>query len=214
MRKYIFTLLIILFTAGLYAQDSPDSRRIVDKTYTDYISSNGTKLSFALSTIESDGTEYGSQEGEASVKGNKFKLEMEDMDVWFDGKTQWVLMKNINEVNISNPTESELASISPLALLGIYKEGYLLKTPLSKTVNKKSVHHIEMVPANGNKEFKAISISIDKASNRLVQAMFTMNNNMQTKIDITEYNDNYKFSDNDFTFNLKEYPKVEIIDLR
>ena len=71
-----------------------------------------------------------------------------------------------------------------------------------------------MNPVNGNREYKTISVFIDKSNDRLVQANFTMNNNMQTKIDITDYNDNYKFSDSTFIFDKKQFPNVEIVDLR
>ncbi|NLD23501.1 MAG: hypothetical protein GX670_04640 [Bacteroidales bacterium] len=214
MKKSIFTILTLLLAVGLFAQNSAESRKIIDKTYNDYISSEGIKLSFVLTTIDSEGEEYDSQKGVAFIKANKFHLEMNDIDVWFDGKTQWVLMKNIDEVNISNPSESELASISPLALLGIYKDGYSLKAPLSKTLNNKNVYQIEMTPMNAGKDFKSIKINIDKASGRLTQALFTLKNNMKTKIDITDYNDNYKFGDSDFIFDKSKYKDTEVIDLR
>ena len=214
MKKSIFTILTLLLAVGLFAQNSAESRKIIDKTYNDYISSEGIKLSFVLTTIDSDGEEFDSQKGVASIKANKFHLEMNDMDVWFDGKTQWVLMKSIDEVNISNPSESELASISPLALLGMYKDGYLLKAPASKTLNNKGVHLIEMTPIDATKEFKSINIYIEKVSGRLIQAFFTLKNNMQTKIDITNYNDNYKFNDSDFIFDKSQYKYTEVIDLR
>lgn len=214
MKKSIFTILTLLFAVGVFAQNSSESRKIVDKTYNDYISSEGIKLSFIFTTLDSDGDEYDSQKGVVSIKGNKFHLEMNDMIVWFDGKTQWVLMKSIDEVNISNPSDSELASISPLALLGLYKDGYLLKAPISKTVNNINAHLIEMTPMDANKEFKSINIYVEKLSGRLTQALFTLKNNMKTKIDITDYNDNYKFSDSDFVFDKSEYKDTEVIDLR
>lgn len=214
MKKSILLISILLLAFALFAQDSPDARKIVDRTYNKYISSEGIRLSFVFTTLDAEGTEYDSQKGVASIKGDKFHIEMENMDVWFDGKTQWVLMKGIDEVNISNPSERELAAISPLALLGIYKDGYILKAPLSKSINGKRVTQIEMNPVNGNREYKTISVFIDKSNDRLVQANFTMNNNMQTKIDITDYNDNYKFSDSTFVFDKKQFPNVEIVDLR
>ncbi|HLW10880.1 MAG TPA: LolA-like putative outer membrane lipoprotein chaperone [Fermentimonas sp.] len=214
MKKSILLISIFLLAFTLFAQDSPDARKIVDRTYNKYISSEGIRLSFVFTTLDAEGTEYDSQKGVASIKGDKFHIEMENMDVWFDGKTQWVLMKGIDEVNISNPSERELAAISPLALLGIYKDGYILKAPLSKSINGKRVTQIEMNPVNGNREYKTISVFIDKSNDRLVQANFTMNNNMQTKIDITDYNDNYKFSDSTFVFDKKQFPNVEIVDLR
>ena len=37
---------------------------------------------------------------------------------------------------------------------------------------------------------------------------------MQTTIDVTDYNDNYKFSDSDFVFDKSQYRDSEVIDLR
>lgn len=214
MKKSIITIFTLFLSLGIFAQNSAESRNIVDKTYKDYISSDGIKLSFTLTTIDSQGQEYDTQKGKASVKGDKFHIETTDMDVWFDGKTQWVLMKSIKEVNVSNPSDSELASISPLALLGLYREGYVLKSPISKSLKNRSVYQINMIPVNGNAEFKDITVYIDKTSSRLLQAEFTMKNNMKSKIDITDYNDNYKFSDSDFVFDTTKNRDLEIIDLR
>lgn len=214
MKKSIITIFTLFLSLGIFAQTSAESRSIVDKTYKDYISSDGIKLSFTLTTIDSQGQEYDTQKGKASVKGDKFHLETTDMDVWFDGKTQWVLLKSIKEVNVSNPSDSELASISPLALLGLYREGYVLKSPISKSLKNRSVYQINMIPVNGNTEFKDITVYIDKTSSRLLQAEFTMKNNMKSKIDITDYNDNYKFSDSDFVFDTTKNRDLEVIDLR
>lgn len=214
MKKSIITIFTLFLSLGIFAQNSAESRNIVDKTYKDYISSDGIKLSFTLTTIDSQGQEYDTQKGKASVKGDKFHIETTDMDVWFDGKTQWVLMKSIKEVNVSNPSDSELASISPLALLGLYREGYVLKSPISKSLKNRSVYQINMIPVNGNAEFKDITVYIDKTSSRLLQAEFTLKNNMKSKIDITDYNDNYKFSDSDFVFDITKNRDLEIIDLR
>lgn len=155
------------------------------------------------------------QQGEAHIKGDKFKLEMEAMEVWFDGKTQWVFIKEVNEVNISQPTEQEIASISPIALLGMYKNGYSLEKLIETTVNGKNAYRIEMVPGTGsNRDFKSLSVAIDRATHTLVQAILTFSNDLRTQIDITKYNANYHYPDSEFTFNPIDYPGVEIVDLR
>jgi outer membrane lipoprotein-sorting protein len=136
------------------------------------------------------------------------------MDIWFDGETQWVWMKDVNEVNISNPSAQEIATISPLALLGMYKNGYTLKAPRSQTMNGKNVYVVEMIPATSNKEFKAVKTAIEKNSYTLVQVILTMKNGMTNKIDITDYNANHLLSDATFKFDVTAYPKVQIIDLR
>lgn len=214
MKRNIFTLAILFIASLAFAQNSSESKNILDKAYNTYTASNGIKLSFKLATTEANGTAYQPQSGEAMIKGNKFKLTMDAMDTWFDGKTQWVLMKDVNEVNISNPTGEEIASISPLALLSMYKTGYTLKAPVSKTVNGKSAYVINMTPTANNKDFKAVSVAIDKKTDQLLQVNLTMSNGMKNKIDISNYNANYKFTDSEFVFDKANHKGVEIVDLR
>lgn len=214
LKKYILTATALFFALATFPQNNSSARAMLDKAYAAYEASSGIRLSFQSMTLEPDGTEYISQTGIASIRGNKFKIETEAVDIWFDGETQWVLMKDVNEVNISNPTGQEIAAISPLALLGMYKNGYTLKAPLSRTLNGKNVQWIEMVPVTGNRDFKAVSVALDKSTYTLVQVILTMNNGMKNKIDITRYNANHQFDDAAFRFNKSNYPAVEMIDLR
>lgn len=213
MGTIFSTLIVLLMSASVFAQSSADARKILDKAVGTYEQSSGVKISFKATTKESGGSTY-TESGTAMFKGNKFNLEMEAINTWFDGKTQWVLMKDANEVNISNPTPQEIATISPFALLGMYKSGFSLKAPVSKTIQGKSVDVVEMTPSANNGDFKMVSIAIDRKTNTVVQVNLTMKNGSQTKIDISSYNANYKFSDAEFIFNKDKYPKAEIIDLQ
>lgn len=214
MKRNIFTIAILFIVSAAFAQNSGEAKSILDKVYSGYELSEGITLSFKATTQDANGETYQPQAGKALIKGNKFKLTTDAMDVWFDGKTQWVLMKDINEVNISNPTGQEVAAISPLALLGMYKSGFSLKAPLSKTVNGKSAYVIDMAPAATNKDFKSVSVAIDKKANTVLQVNTTMSNGVKNKIDITNYNANHKFADSEFVFNKNNYKGVEVVDLR
>ena len=214
MRTITSLLLIFFFSGYTSAQNSTDARALLDKAYATYEASDGIRLSFKSTLTDKDGTAYAPQSGEAYIKGDKFKLEMDAMDVWFDGKTQWVLMKDVNEVNLSAPTATEIASISPLALLGMYKNGFTLKAPASKTINGRSTHLIDMVPAGGNKDFKSITAAIDKESGNITQVILIMTDGMKNKIDISGYNTNHQFSEDLFRFDKNKHPDVEIVDLR
>lgn len=214
IKRNILILAALLLTFASFSQSSPQSGAILDKAYEAYEASQGIILSFTATTSEADGTTYMTQSGKAAIKGNRFQLEMEEMDIWFDGETQWVLMKEANEVNISNPTGQEIAAISPLALLGMYKNGYTLKAPLTGKVNGKNVYQIDMVPTHDRNDFKSVVVAIDKTTNTIVQVTLTMRNGMLNKIDITNYNANHQFSDVYFQFDQTKHPRVEIVDLR
>lgn len=74
--------------------------------------------------------------------GGKFALVMGDIQVYFDGKTQWAYSATDKEVTILNPTADELADANPASILStlssafkgskVKGETYRL-TPLSKS---------------------------------------------------------------------------------
>lgn len=213
MKKTIITIFAIIFSLSTFAQSSNEAKSILDKAYAIYKNSKGIKIDFSFSAIENNST-YMQQKGVAMVKGNKFKINTNDVETWFDGKTQWILLKEYDEVNISEPTIEEVASISPTALLGMYKNGYTLSTPTTQKVNGKDANVIKLTPLSSTSDFKSITVAIDKANQTIVQVLLTLKNGVDNKIDLTSYNTNYNFNDADFVFNKTKYPKAEIIDLR
>lgn len=214
MKKIILTFTALLALALLQAQTAADARTILDKAYSAYENSKGINILFTITTTGQDGTKYPPQKGSAQVKGNKFKIETSTINTWFDGKTQWVLMKEMNEVNISYPSNEELATISPLALLSMYKTGFTLNPPVSKTVNGKSALVIEMVPTGNKSDFKKISVAIDARDSSVVQVDITLKDGMRNRIDVNSYNTNFNYSDAEFLFNIDQHKGVEIVDLR
>ena len=215
MHSIILTLSILLLSAATYAQkSSSESKVILDTASKLFEQSEGVKLSFNLSSDNPNGGVYEPQEGIAFVRGNKFKLELPSSITWFDGTTQWVLLKDANEVNISNPTAQELVSISPLGLLNMYKKDYTLNKPVERTFNGKVTTEIELTPNNKSQEFKTLTIAIDKKTNSVVMVRFTTRDGNKNKLTIANYNSDNKYSNDMFLFNKHNHPGVEIIDLR
>ena len=213
-RLFILTIATIFFASFAHSQSSAESKVILDKAYQQFAKSNGVKLSFVLTMEDADGSEYEPQNGTAFVKQDKFKLDLAFASTWFDGKTQWVLLKDANEVNISNPAPQELITISPLALLNLYKTGYNLKKPMNKTVKGKELIQIEMTPIDKKQEFKMLTIALDKKTNSVTNVSFTTKDGIKSSLAITSYQTDNNFTNDMFTFNKLNHAGVEIIDLR
>lgn len=213
MKKGIITILALIVSLTIFSQNSDKAKDILDKAYSTYEKSSGIKIEFSF-VAEEGKTIQMQQKGTAIVKGNKFKIETNDIETWFDGKTQWVLMKEYNEVNISEPSTEEIASISPTALFGMYKNGYTFGSPVSKTINGRMASQILLTPANNQSEFKNIEVAIDNEKNTIIQVKLVLKNGVSNKIDITSYNTNFRFNDSDFILNIKDYKDAEVIDLR
>ncbi len=214
MRSIILSLSILLLSVASYAQSSAESKAILDKASQLFEQSEGVKLSFILSPDSPEGGAFDPQEGVAFVRRNKFKLDMPYSTTWFDGTTQWVLLKDANEVNISSPTDEELISVSPLGLLNMYKTNYVLKKPVAGSFNGKATTEIEMLPISKSQDFESLTITLNNKTNSVVMVKFTTRDGNKNKLTISDYNSNNKFTDELFQFNKINHPGVEVIDLR
>lgn len=213
MKKSILILALIGMTAVVFAQSSTPSKEILDKAYTAYTASKGVGFDFSFQTVDTSGKALPPQKGSAMAKGNSFRLSMPEMITWFNGKTQWVLLKSTNEVNISNPTPSEIASVSPMALLSMYQSGYQLKQPTTQTIAGKRAWVIAMTPTTKS-DFRQITVAIDTRTYQILQVKSVLQNGMRSEVNIGAYNAKNNFPDAIFSFSKSNYPEVEIIDLR
>ncbi|NLZ96229.1 MAG: hypothetical protein GX921_10470 [Bacteroidales bacterium] len=214
IHSIILTFSILFISIASFAQSSTASKTILDKASQLFEQSEGVKLSFTLSPDTPDGDEFIPQEGIAFVKRDKFKLDMPYSTTWFNGSTQWVLLKEANEVNISSPTPEDIVSISPLGLLSMYKTNYVLKEPTKRTFNGKATTEIEMTPINKWQDFESLTITLDDKTNNVVMVRFTTRDGNKSKLIISDYNSNNKFTNDLFQFNKNNHPGVEVIDLR
>lgn len=213
MKRFItYILFLLLITVG-YAQSSEQSKQLLDKTYELYQNSKGTQITFSF-IIEENGKVLQQQEGIAKFRGNMFNINLPEIEIWFDGTTQWLLMKPYDEVNISEPTLQETASISPMALLNIYKTGYKLDAPQTLTIAGQKHSSILMHPTSDSNEYKNIKVVVNNSASTIAQVEITFKNGVKNKINITQYNPNFNFSNTEFVFQRNQYKNIEIIDLR
>jgi len=206
--KYSIILLIIsIFSAS--AQNNPDAERIIN----DLISKVRTvavRTNFKLSVTGKNDVNSQSNSGTFTMKANKFVLVMDEMKVWFDGKTQWALMVQNNEVSVTEPTEAELADTNPMAVLSAFKNKS--KIVFSKTKTSRN-YVIDLIPKIKNTEFVKIEVQIVKSNGNL-SSVKLFSKNSTTLLTLTDYQNGVPVSDKDFTFNKAKFKGVSINDLR
>lgn len=211
MKKKLLILVFLFSILGLNAQDA---KSILDKANLAYNQAGGITASFTINTEDVKGKTVYSQDGKAYLKGNKFKIDVPDGITWFDGKTQWVYAKGGDEVNVSNPTGEELAGVSPSVLLSLYKTGFKLNYKGEKKEKAKTVYVVEMIPLGKKTEFTKMVIHIDKATNIFTSVSTFGKDGVNNQLIITKLQTGVSLLDNLFVFNKKEYPQIEVIDLR
>ena len=147
-----------------------------------------------------------------TVDAKRFKFQNPEMTVWFDGRTQWSHFAGSDEVNVSSPTSSELQSINPMALLDIYKQGYLLSQSIVKYAGKECTQ-VTMRSTVKTSPISTILLVIDNVGNPLSIRLKQKSGNW-LRIRVMDRKSLGKVKDDFFKFNPKDNLSLQIIDLR
>ncbi len=188
---------MLLMAVASYGQNA---KQVLDKTAAVVSNKNGAQASFTIKGQNMNTS------GSIAVKGRKFHATIPQATIWFDGKTQWTYMKKNEEVNVSNPSESELAAINPYNFIFMYKQGY------SYTMEKKNGQFIVHLKATGKKPIQEMYITVNQKSYIPSQIRMKQSKGWTT-IDVSNFK-TASLSDGMFRFNSKDFPSAEIIDLR
>lgn len=214
MKKLFFILLCTLFSAAsISAQDADNkSKEILSNLANKIKSYNTLRVDFTYKMENKQEKINESINGILYLKKEKYRLELDQQIVICDGKTVWTYLKDANEVQINNVTESE-DEITPQNIFTIYEKGHRSKHIREGQENGKKVNVVELVPKE-TKQYYKVRLNIEKTTNMLVSAVVFDRNNTTFTYTISKNQPNISIADEKFTFNAASYPKVEIIDLR
>jgi len=188
---------MLLFAVVSYGQTA---KQVLDKTAATVSNKAGASASFTIKGNNMNAS------GTIAIKGKKFHASTPQATIWFDGKTQWTYMKDNDEVNVSNPTEAELAAINPYNFIYMYKKGY------TYTMTKKGANFEVHLKATDKKSISEMYIIINQKSYTPSQIRMKQQKGWTT-IDIKNFKKT-NIADGTFRFNSKDFPSAEIIDLR
>ena len=194
--------IVALISMGVYAQNATKARQILDKTASIVNNKDGASASFKIS-----GKSTGTVSGTIAIKGNKFRATTPEASVWYNGKTQWTYMKENEEVNVSNPTEAQQAKMNPYTFITLYKKGYTLGM-----TNVKAGYQIHLTAQDKSRAIQEMYITVNSKT-YLPTTVKMKTKGKWTTITISNFKA-VKQSDASFTFNSKDFPEAEVIDLR
>jgi len=209
--------LILLFLSGVigvsYGQYDQKALAILDAMSAKYKNTASFYASFSY-TLENE-TENIHEEfsGDIIVKGDKFKLDLGEQEVYNDGETMWTYLKDVNEVNIDYyfPEDGEM---TPSTIFSAYKSGYKYLFLEEETLENKIYNVIDLIPDDQDKPFFKVRLWIKKNDNSLFRwKLFDKTGNTYL-YSITEFNDTYNAKDEEFVFDSSKYPGITEIDLR
>ena len=212
-------LLLVVFSTSfaivLQAQKPADKSadKLLNLISTRYKNFKTIKADFIYS-IESKAENISEkQKGSIYVKGNKFRLDIADQVIMCDNKTVWTYSKEVNEVQVNN-YDPKKAPIRLDDIFTMYDKGFLSKILDTKKEGKNDIVLVELTPKDKKKNFFKIKLTIDKTNQTIIKSqVFDKSGTIHTYL-VTNQFPNIKLEDKFFVFDVKKYPKCEVIDLR
>jgi outer membrane lipoprotein-sorting protein len=225
--KNILSLLLIVFSFGaIHAQQQssvvadPEAGALLEKAAAKYKAIKGIDADFVLTTIrpklkpEDPDSKYTSDDkGKLYMKGSKFKIIMNGVEVYCDGKTIWSYSPKSKEIQVNDYEESK-ETFSPTKIFSVYKEGYSYQIKEKKTYNGKNVTVIELAPQNKKVSFFKIDVAIDDATDDVMESKVYEKSGIRYIYKIAKLNTSIVLSDDFFTCDPKKYPGAKVVDLR
>ncbi|GAB1444952.1 MAG: outer membrane lipoprotein carrier protein LolA [Cyclobacteriaceae bacterium] len=213
MKKSLFTLIFILTGTLVFAQYDPKALEILEAMSAKYksLTSFEANLTSSLSN-ETDGINE-EFKGKITVKGNKFKLIVDDQEIINNGTTVWTYLPSASEVNIDN-VDPDTEEMNPSKFYTIYQKGYKYLYLEDQTDGGVLCEVVDLVPEKKDAQYFKIRMNIAKKDKSIQSWIMFDKSGNRYKYTISKFVPNVKVDDSFFTFDPKKYPGVEVIDLR
>lgn len=209
--RYMTLFLISLFTTLSFAQNNQQAKEILDKAAAKFKAYPAVEVDFTFEMENKAEDIHEVHQGKAFMKGNLYKLNLMDVENYYDGKNIYTYMPEVQEVNIKNPNDEEEELLNPTTLFDIHNKGF--SQQLVSQAN--GTAYIELFPLTKDKNFTKIGIWVKTATSSIDKVISFGKDGNNVIVSIQKISQPSPVpADAFFKFDTAKHPEVEVIDLR
>ncbi len=210
-------LTLLLFGCSVQAQppksmgsSDPEAKKILDAVSAKFKTFKSVQSKFTLKIENSSNKVMGTKSGTVYMKGTKYRINVTGQEIFCDGSNVWTVDKAAKEITI-NKLDPSNNTITPQKLFtNFYDKDFLYKL----NSDAKGVQEIELTPIDKSKLFHKVIVYINKATQTITSTkVFEKAGNRYTYT-VSGMDTKSVIPDTQFVFNQKNYPGMEIVDLR
>jgi outer membrane lipoprotein-sorting protein len=214
-KNFLIAALVLTMSNIVLAQQDPKAKEILDAMSAKYksISSFQADLSYTMTNKVEDINE--SYNGKIAVKGDMYRLVMQDQEIYNDGTTVWTYLPNLDEPEVTiDDNNPEGGDITPSSIFNIYQEGYKYLYLNSVNIDGKSYDIVDLVPNDKDAQYFKVRIEIG-TKDRLLRT-FTLFDREGSEYAylITNFKSDVNLADSYFRFDTSKLTEDQIIDIR
>ncbi len=219
MKRIFFFIICLNLSQLLFSQTAntqdPAAKVILDRVSAKTLGYSTILADFELVIDNRMEKLHSKSSGSIQIKGSKYYMESMGSTVYFDGKTMWSYMNDINEVTISEPDKNQGDFVdNPALIFTFYNRDFKYRLIGEGTVENRTMYEIDLYPKDLDQPYSRFKLFVDKEKEELYMARAISKDGIDYTIYITNMHYNSTIPDSKFTFKPSDYPGIEIIDMR
>jgi outer membrane lipoprotein carrier protein len=215
MKLIAFILFTVFTLSYSTAQQDPEAKIILDRVSEKMKKYTSIEADFELLIENKMDNLHSKSSGAIQIKGEKYYMESMGTSVFYNGKTMWSYMDDINEVTITEPNKEDGDFIdNPALIFSFYNRDFKYRLIGEAKVDNIWTYEIDLYPKNLNQPYSRFKLFIQKDNDAIYMLKAISKDAIDYTIFITNSRFNKPMDDSKFTFIPANYPKIEIVDMR
>lgn len=215
MRKFTTLFMILAALTFTLSSSAQSSEQLLSKLSDKAKGYNTIYAEFESTLVDKQADLEMTQEGKVKVKGEKYRLNLQDYIIISDGENVWTYEKETNTTYIDYKEDTEQGNVSPTDIFTIWETGFKHESKGTVKENGKTLQVVYLYPKEpGDKPYHTIQLHIDESEMEIKKVIVKGREGSDTVYEVKEFDPNRNFKDSEFTFNKSDFPGVEVIDNR
>lgn len=207
--------LVVLIPLQTLAQQDPKAEPYL-KAVSDQFDMN-TGYLIQVDYIREDIMRETSAEGEGTIwmKGLKYKMEVNEFIVYFDGEKLYSQNTDAEEVYVSEPDPDQPGYLQavPIRIIKAYEQDFKYMFIGRTPFHGKERIEIQLYPKDVSGPYSMLKIFVNQHDQKLEAFQLNHKEGIQYTMFLTDIKGNQGYEESLFRFNPADYPETEIIEL-
>jgi outer membrane lipoprotein carrier protein len=207
----ILSFLLLLIPLNIFGQKDQEAIKILDKFADNALKAPSVSMKFKLVNKNQADNTVDTLAGSVILSKDKYKLDLPDNIIWYDGETSWSYLPAEQEVTITKANKKDNSFQNrPSLIFTMYKKDYKCRL----IEEKSDSYIIDLYPEDIKNEILRVRLSIGKSLFNLISLEYKRRDGVIATLLVNEYNLKTKTEQGTFVFQKEKYKGVEVNDMR
>lgn len=207
----LFCVLCIGFTSE--AQNAQKAKDLLNDVSAKVKSYDNIVINFSYSLQNLKQNVNQDSKGNVTLKGNQYVLNFMGVTKIFDGKKNYTIVPEDEEITISKHDDNDSDTLTPAKMLTFFNSGFKYSWDILQNVKGRQIQYVKLVPLSAKDNRKEILLGIDAQTKNIYNLIEMGKNGSKTTITVNSFKTNQPISKNHFTFTQSKYPNYYINNL-